>query len=454
MVGLVGVLSANTVAQCRRAPLTDQSAPVVHVSDVSSLRAAVRRANTKGKLTIVLAEGEYLLQRPIGLTKNHITVRSLTGDREQVVLRGQGMSGRLSHIFQISGSDITIADLTAGWVRFHVAQIHAEKDADRVRLHNVRFVDAAEQIVKVSYRKGGPRSDDSVIEWSLFEFSAGHAYQAYTGGIGALGVRNLTIRNNVFRHIRVPPGERAIATAIMVRRDSEGTRIEKNIIVNSDTGIRLGLSDGSHGPGHVVNNVVHAIGDVGIALEHASGVLVAHNTVWAEVYPNAVEYRFEDSLNNRIESNLLRGAVKRRDGASAEVSDNVEFAQADWFVSPASGDLTLSRGHAAVVDRAALSPFVTDDVNCVSRPLGRYPDVGAEEFRGVPVANGGVLGSILERSMGQVWLWHSTLRYGAARLPAPLRPVFSVTVLTVFVVGLLWIVQTRRDARAKRPGEP
>ncbi len=198
------MLSANTVAQCRRAPLTDQSAPVVHVSDVSSLRAAVRRANTKGKLTIVLAEGEYLLQRPIGLTKNHITVRSLTGDREQVVLRGQGMSGRLSHIFQISGRDLTIADLTAGWVRFHVAQIHAEKDADRVRLHNVRFVDAAEQIVKVSYRKGGPRSDDSVIEWSLFEFSAGHAYQAYTGGIGALGVRNLTIRNNVFRHIRVP----------------------------------------------------------------------------------------------------------------------------------------------------------------------------------------------------------------------------------------------------------
>ncbi len=240
----------------------------------------------------------------------------------------------------------------------------------------------------------------------------------------------------------------------MVRRDSEGTRIEKNIIVNSDTGIRLGLSDGAHGPGHVVNNVVHAMGDVGIALEHASGVLVAHNTVWAEVYPNAVEYRFEDSLNNRIESNLLRGAVKRRDGASAEVSDNVEFAQADWFVSPASGDLTLSRGHAAGVDRAALSPFVTDDGNWVPRTLGRYPDVGAEEFRGVPVANGGVLGSILERSMGQVWLWHSTLRYGAARLPAPLRPVFSVTVLTVFVVGLLWIVQTRRDARAKRPGEP
>ena len=440
-------MSLDVAAQCQREPLGPTLTPVVHVSDVASLLAAVRQGNKTGNLTIALAEGEYALKRPLGLSNRNITLRGLTGERERVVLRGDGMSGDVSHIFQITGSDITIADLTAGWVRYHVAQIHAESDADRIRLHNVRFVDAAEQIIKMSHRRGGPQSDETLIEWSVFEFTSGHAHQSYTGGIGAIGARDLTIRNNVFRNIRVPPGVRGSATAIMVRRDSAGTRIEKNVIVNSDTGIRLGLSDGAHGPGYVINNIVHAVGDVGISLEHASGVVVAHNTVWSDTYPNAIEYRFPDSLNNRIEANLLRGAIRKRDGAVAVVEGNVEFAQADWFLAPALGNLTLAKGHPALVDRAEPLPYVADDVHCRPRPAGRYPDVGAEEYSGLASDDDGLLGMMLERFTGLIDIWWGSVAYSAARLPGPLWPIFSVGFLLGLWVGGVWIWQARRDAR-------
>ncbi|MFT5389949.1 MAG: hypothetical protein ACI8PT_000129 [Gammaproteobacteria bacterium] len=421
LVWCVTLVSAG--AQCVRDPLPKTSNPVVIVSDVKSLAAAVARANKENNLTIALDDGVYELKRPLYLRGNEITLRGLSGNRDQVVLRGQGMSGGLSHIFQVMGSGITLADLTAGWVTRHVAQVHADSDADRFHAYNVRFVDAAEQILKGSYRRGGPQADDGLIEWSLFEFTEGYAHQAYTGGIGVLGAKNWTVRNNVFRNIRVRPGVDGQATAIMFRRATEGTRIEGNLITYSDSGIRLGLIDASHGTGTVINNVVHVIRDVGISLEKATGVLVAHNTIWTEQYANAIEYRFPESTENRIVNNLVHGSIQRRDGGEALLSSNVAFARADWFVAAVEGDLRMALGHPSVVDRATPLTDVPLDFECATRPAGHRPDIGAEEFQGFVDPGVGFFNLMTNRVASWIGQLPDKVLYLGASFRTNLRPV-------------------------------
>ena len=67
-------LSLDVAAQCQREPLGPTLTPVVHVSDVASLLAAFRQANKTRNLTIALAEGEYALKRPFGLSNRNITL--------------------------------------------------------------------------------------------------------------------------------------------------------------------------------------------------------------------------------------------------------------------------------------------------------------------------------------------------------------------------------------------
>ena len=65
-----------------------------------------------------------------------------------MVIRGQGMAGGVSHIFNVAGSGFTAADLTVGWVANHAVQI--QSSSDNPVIHNVRFVDTGEQMLKVS----------------------------------------------------------------------------------------------------------------------------------------------------------------------------------------------------------------------------------------------------------------------------------------------------------------
>ena len=112
----------------------------------------------------------------------------------------------------------------------------------------------------------------------------------------------------------------------------------------------------SHKNGLIAGNVIfHSdngdpFGDTGIVLESNINTLVKNNTVYFEHhYPNAIEYRFSISENVTISGNRTNRAVTSRDGASAELSDNVttlsqaEFLKVFSEISDRLGVLSLSK---------------------------------------------------------------------------------------------------------------
>jgi hypothetical protein len=365
-------------------PLDTVVGDVIHVSDAAQLAAAVAAANDAGgNRTILLEEGQYDLESPLHITAGHVVIRGRSGDRERVVIQGAGMSSGVSHVFLVAASHVTIADLSLGEVYYHGIQVQGENGADDLRVHNVRFFNTGEQMLKGSY-DGSRGSNHGVVACSLFEYTAAFGPQYYIGGIDVHHGTDWVVRQNTFKNIRSPGGSLA-EFAVHFWSDSANPTIEKNIIINCDRGIGLGLGDRGCAGGLIRNNTIYAddrgiFNDVGIGLESASDVEIYHNTIFlAHGYDNAVEYRFAAATGNVIINNLTNKAIRARDGGRAATASNVTAAQADWFVHPASGDLHLSRAVASVADAGEPLAEVPDDIDGDARPAGGGYDIGADE---------------------------------------------------------------------------
>jgi len=347
------------------------------VSTVAELVSAVQQANASGNLTILLEDGTYTLSNMLWISGNNVAFRSRSGNRDAVIIRGQGMYGSVSHIFNVPGDDFSVADMTIGWIANHAIQIHS--DSDNPVVHNVRFVDTGEQMLKVSFRPGdSTSSDNGLVEWCVFEYSAGIGPQYYIGGIDAHQSHNWIIRNNVFRHIRSPEGDLA-EHAIHFWSESSNTLVEHNTIINCDRGIGFGMGDRGHIGGMIRNNMVYTTRDVGIGLENSSNTGVYNNTVYTENYGNSIEYRFSRTQGVSIINNLTNARIASRNGGTGRVETNITNAQASWFVNAGSGDLHLATAEPTVVDQGQSLAEVTQDIDCEVRPKGSGYDIGADE---------------------------------------------------------------------------
>ncbi len=373
---------AQAQSACTRTPLPAPTGRTITVGTLAELEAAIQQANTQGgNLTILMKDGIYQLRGMLQITADHVTVRGLSGNRDAVVLRGNGMQGDIPHVFRVAGKYFTAADLTVTLVRNHGIQIAGEQDADSPLIHNVHFVNIGEQMLKISFRPGSAiGSDNGIVEWSLFEYTAGVGPQYYIGGIDGHQTNRWIIRNNTFRNIRSPES-RLAEHAIHFWSNAKDTIVEENVITNSDRGIGFGMGEYGEDGLIIRNNMVHTTRDVGISLESARNVMVYNNSVYTQNYANSIEYRFTSSVNNRIANNLTNGRIYRRDGASAIVERNVENAQPSWFVNPTSGDLHLRNTPESVVDQALSFSEVPNDIDCDARPQGNAPEIGADEIR-------------------------------------------------------------------------
>lgn len=371
-------MAGGSAPSCNCDPLPASSGTILAVGNVVQLVNAVQQANASGNVTVLLDDGAYTLDNMLWISGNNVTFRSRSGNRDAVILRGQGMFGGVSHIFNVPGDNFTVADMTIGWVANHAVQIHS--DADNPLIHNVRFVDTGEQMLKVSYRPGESTSaDNGVVECSLFEYSAGVGPQYYIGGVDAHQAHNWVIRSNMFRHIRSPGGDLA-EHAIHFWSDSSNTVVENNFITNCDRGIGFGMGSRGHRGGMIRNNMVHTTRDVGIGLENSSGTTVYHNTLYTEHYMNSIEYRFPGTQGGALINNLTNASIASRDGGSATVATNVTGAQADWFVKAGAGDLHLAVIEPRVVDQGQTLAEVSHDIDCEIRPQGAGYDIGADEL--------------------------------------------------------------------------
>ena len=378
----------NVLSQCPCDPIIDSGKPAIDVTNVAQLSAALDQANnSNGNLTIRISPGYYQLTsnlRFIGANMANLTIKGVSDNASDVIIMGLGWNNTdVTHIFNVAADSFVVANMTVGGVYYHPIQVHSHpNDADFFHARNVRFVDAKEQLLKVS-GGGSTYADSGIVECCTFEFTANTAFQYYTGGIDAHQSKDWIVKRNTFRNIKSPDSNLA-EHAIHFWRRSTGTWVEGNRIINCDRGIGFGLGDdimNGHPGGVISNNFVHTSRDVGIGLEFAPDVKVYQNTVITENYSNAIEYRFTGTDNVHIANNLTRGVITdRSSGSSAILEANVQTTSLAIFADSVNHDYHLITSASGIVDAGIQLPEINADFDCENRPINGIFDIGADEF--------------------------------------------------------------------------
>lgn len=353
---------------------------IIIVTNVEELMATVNSTKTGNKV-VVIKDGVYEVTDRLYLTGDNLIYRSESGNRDGVIIKGKGANGSIGWIFGISGQNFGIRDLSIGEVYYHGIQIHGENNPDSVHIKNVRFFDIREQMIKISYDKNKPEnhSDFGIVENCLFEYTAGESFQYYCGGVDGHHCEGWIIYNNVFRNIDSPDNNLSEG-AVHFWTNSSDNIVDNNIIYNCDRGIMLGLDNSPHTGGLIKNNFIVSNTDVGIYLCYASDIKVYNNTIFITGnYPNAIEYRFEETVNNKIYNNLCNKLITARENASADLSNNYTDAAEDWFNNISIGDLHLSSSKTEILNQGIDLEEVTTDIDGETRNSSKF-DIGADEF--------------------------------------------------------------------------
>lgn len=386
---LLILISFQVQSQCTCEPI-QASGTEITVSSVQELESAIDQANmNNGNITIILMPGTYSLSsnlRFIAENMENLTIMGSTENNADVVIKGLGWNNNaVTHIFNVAADNFTVANMTIGEVFYHPIQVHSNPaDADNFRAQNVRFVDAKEQLLKVS---GGGElfADNGSIMCCEFEFTEGIAYQYYTGGIDAHRSKDWEVRFNSFRGIRSPEASLA-EHAIHFWRESSGTVVDANLIIDCDRGIGFGLGDdiaNGHTGGLIMNNMVHTSRDVGIGLELSTDTKIYNNTVITENYPRSIEYRFAGTTDAHITNNIVNGQISdRSSGSTGVLSYNVTVEGDDRFVDASNYDFHIEEYQPddQLLGAGIELPEVEMDFDCEYRTLLNASDIGADQL--------------------------------------------------------------------------
>lgn len=336
-----------------------------------------------------------------------VTIRGETGDREDVIIVGEDPAvdpdywkssqyggpspcgaGQFLQLYYCE--HIVIADLTLRNFPGHMIKLDGGYSNGRawyprdVVLHNLELHDCGDQFIK-----GASGADenpigcaDGLLSCSYIRYTDGlfpeSSYE--TQGIDLHEGHNWVVRDNVFENIRI---ERDAAhggngAAVLMWDRSDSILVERNLIVNCNSAVKLGASwyDDGCDDMSAVNNVViyddpdpryrsENTFDIGVSVTRG---MVAHNTVWNPAkdpaYSFAVcktDYTFANNL-------YLVGTTHR----CASESNNSQIADSSWFVSVGAYDFRPA------TNRTAPSVGVTHDAAGIAR--GAPPTAGAFEW--------------------------------------------------------------------------
>jgi hypothetical protein len=261
---------------------------------------------------------------------------------------------------------------------------------------------------------GGPGAvSDNVIIENLYmlqteaRLNQHAAGPDYIGGIDAMGVRNWIIRDSVAEGI--VGNTNGGNAAIFLWQGVQGVTIERNRIIGCTKGITVGLGNPGSGvftyPWHaedviIRNNTVlrgpwGTGNNIGLELSATKDVEVYNNTLYS---PNSYFRLFstQDSAgpgqttNLQVINNIIRGGVfdiSTGDWSAAAlaamgniVDPSLLTVTPDWFVDPANGDFHLTELALAALDSAVALVAVPEDMDGGPRPVGAFPDMGADEY--------------------------------------------------------------------------
>ena len=355
---------------------------MVTVSSVKELETAVQYSFAG--VSILINDGVYNLNgRWFSLNVPGITIRSASGNRDKVILDGDYKS---PSVFEITASDVTIADLTIKYPYNHAIHVISPlqgNDTSDTLIHNVHIVDPGQQAIKIN-----PVGDDTYpvngsIECSQIELTdAGRGHirnNCYTGGIDAHKANGWIVRDNEIKGFWCPNG--LSEHAIHFWDYSQDTVVERNILTDNARGIGFGmmaqqtreetapcLPDSDHIRGVIRDNHIATIdkrlfssnagADCGICLWYACNAIVNDNRIFSENPGrtfSSIEWRFP-ATRVEVTSNLTNIRMLERDGATARQSGNMTEATHKWFVKPELGDLNLTPYAVSKMKKNAADP--------------------------------------------------------------------------------------------------
>ncbi|MFH1039391.1 MAG: right-handed parallel beta-helix repeat-containing protein [PVC group bacterium] len=382
------VISPGLKADCDCGPLPPPAGEtVVHVSTTSGLENAIDSAG--GKTTIYLDSGIYpITGSGIVIDRPEITIRSSSGNRDDAVIRGEGMaSGDTYFGVYINAGGITLADLTIRDVRYHGVFIDPSTSPSDFLFHNIRVADCGEQLFKASGGLDTGRKDDGIIQCSTFEYTTTLAEGDYTNGIDILNSHNWIIRDNTVRNIKAGPGGILAGPAILCWQGSSHTIVERNRIIDCDMGISFGNSSDdapSHTGGIIRNNFIKGYenSDFGICVSKSPNAKVINNTIYSPGnWPFSIEVQYASSFNCLLMNNLADEGfyTDRFEVNNPTLVTNRLSASGIDFVDAAAGDLHLASAGRPAVDAGTATADRLSDIDC-GGITGGAPDIGADEY--------------------------------------------------------------------------
>jgi hypothetical protein len=381
-------------------PLPAPADTALHVATVDELFLAVDKVRPGG--SVLLADGHYRLPRTLVLKTGRMSLRSASGRRDAVIL--DGAPNNLGELVAVTGcSSVTVADLTIQNATWNGFKINADSGVHDVAIYNCvihniwqRGVKGVPGVVKDGRRlpcrtcrvqyclfyNDRPKrlADDPYEQRNPRQFGGN-----YIAGMDVMNAEGWLVSDNVFLGIHGLTGE--ARGAVFFWNQSSSCVIERNIILDCDTGIYLGSSMRQpdtkvHCTGFVVrNNFVARCPEGAITAIYTRDCKIVHNTIHDPTNKLRRSIRIvHDSDGLVIANNLCSGPniSVSDDAGRVEVRDNLERVLTDAFVDPAKGNLHLSREAAETISRGTRLPDAPEDVD--RRPRGPKPTVGAHEL--------------------------------------------------------------------------
>jgi len=178
-----------------------------------------------------------------------------------------------------------------------------------------------------------------------------------------------TLSDNVF--VGIQGRTRGARGAVFLWHETEDCVIERNIVIDCDSGICLGNSHRGadtlvHCSGCVVrNNFVTRCPENGILADYTRDCRILHNTIHD---PGSRRRRLirlvHDNDGLVVANNLLSGPEMRVETSSpVRIAGNQSRDASDWFVQADRGDLHLKTGAQSVIPRAMRLEDVLEDID-------------------------------------------------------------------------------------------
>lgn len=341
----------------------------------------------------LFAAGVYSLdEREVQVPAN-VTIRSLSGNPDDVVFRGWGYPQGQQLGFMIMGAGVQIADVTIEEMNNH--GLFTTGNTSDLVVYNVVFQNIGTQFIKSNEYDNAVQ--DVTVACSVFRYDDDRVLGDYTAAIDIHKATNWIIRDNTVENF-IGEGNRceldcsngivysAMHAAMLIWNGSQDIDVWRNVFENNERALQLGINtDEDEVRGFTVyNNVIKndfAIDYGGIELRNVHEGVVAHNTVYTdfvEEYSASVEISLSSDIT--ISNNLFsqgNGFRIRNDEDAPDftTSTNIMALDPDDFVNDS---LMLASSSPAI---GAGIPILTITHDIEGTPRSQLaPDIGAYEF--------------------------------------------------------------------------